>query len=306
MSKNFEEEYKALANEELPDLWNRIEAGLTPKTTDLAEEEHKEITEHAKKNTERQPEEKRKKGKVVSFLYRYRTVAVAALCVIVILPAVLVIGRSGGSKSGGSASDSAPMEMSAAEAESWDEAVVEDVMDDVAEATEATEEKAAGAEASADTGGVVQESPLTDEEAESGSASDAFSRAQNGMDTDGAALPADMAATEAEKKMKDEASDLSDAKQEAAAEESREESVKVYEKVTVKVTGTEDRLVETDSGLFSEVKMKVIKDPSGELSEGLEITVGIAVTSSKGYFMGEEYTLDISYSPDRECPYRTD
>lgn len=301
MSKNFEEEYKALANEELPDLWNRIESGLTPKTTALAEENGD------KQQTEGQEKGRSEKRKVISFLYRYRTVAVAALCVIVILPAVLVLGKSGslgGSESWESTNDSAQMAMDKTAAGGWDEAAAEEgIVEDVEDAeAEATTEEASEAY----TPTQAQESLQEDEALASGGASDAFSRADNGMDTDGAALPADMATTEAEKKMKDEASDLSDAKQEAAEEESREESVKVYEKVTVKVTGTGDRLVETDSGLFSEVKMKVIKDPSGELSEGLEITVGIAVTSSRGYFTGEEYTLDISYSPDRECPYRTD
>ena len=33
MSKNFEEEYKALADQELPDLWDRIEEGLAPRST---------------------------------------------------------------------------------------------------------------------------------------------------------------------------------------------------------------------------------------------------------------------------------
>ena len=43
MSKNFEEEYKALANEDLPDLWNRIEAGLTNRDASLMEEDRKSV-----------------------------------------------------------------------------------------------------------------------------------------------------------------------------------------------------------------------------------------------------------------------
>lgn len=289
MSKNFEEEYKALANEELPDLWNRIEAGLTPKTTVLAEEEK-----------EKKSEEKRRKEKVISLLYKYRTVAVAALCVIVILPAVMVFGRvrSGGNKSWEEANESAPMQAEdTAAADGWDEAA--------AAAEDTTEDVITDAQAKA--GGVSQEGMLADEDLANGSAADAFSRAEHEMDEDsGAALPADMEADDAEKKMENSITDLSGSGQGEAKKESVEEEsdVRVYEKVTVKVVQGTREMAEADRELYGEVKMKVIKDPSGELTEGSEISVWVALSSSVAYLEGKEYTLDISYDPNRDCPYR--
>lgn len=289
MSKNFEEEYKALANEELPDLWNRIEAGLTPKTTVLAEEEK-----------EKKSEEKRRKEKVISLLYKYRTVAVAALCVIVILPAVMVFGRvrSGGNKSWEEANESAPMQAEdTAAADGWDGAV--------AAAGDTTEDVITDAQAKA--GDVSQEGMLADEDLANGSAADAFSRAEHEIGEDsGAALPADMEADDAEKKMENSITDLSSSGQGEAKKESVEEEsdVRVYEKVTVKVVQGTREMAEADRELYGEVKMKVIKDPSGELAEGSEISVWVALSSSVAYLEGKEYTLDISYDPNRDCPYR--
>ena len=81
MSKNFEQEYKALANEDLPDLWNRIENGLAPRTTALTDEADQDV--------------KQEKRKAAPFWYRYRTAAAAAVCAIVIIPAVIFLGRTG-------------------------------------------------------------------------------------------------------------------------------------------------------------------------------------------------------------------
>lgn len=292
MSKNFEEEYKALANEELPDLWDRIEAGLTPKTTALAEEEKKEQIAG--------------QGKVFSFLYKYRTVAVAALCMIVILPAVIVLGRarSGGSKSWEGVNESAPMAADTTADEGWDEASA--IAEESAEEAGEVSEDAAN-EAPAEAGGTSQEEMLPDEGAASGAAADTFSRTEHGRNEDaGAALPADMASDDAEKKMEDKVSELSDPVQGEAKKETAEmeAAARIYEKVTVKVVQGTGEMAEADRGLFYEVKMKVIKDPSGELTEGTELSVWIAVYSSMAYLEGEEYTLDLSYDPGRDCPYR--
>ena len=131
MSKNFEEEYKALANEELPDLWNRIEAGLTPRTTALAEETK---DEQIVGQINEQVKEKTKKRKMISFLYRYRTVAAAALCAVVIIPAAIVIGfgRAGRSKMWESADEAAPMELynSAAQAAGEEAEVTEEAAEE--------------------------------------------------------------------------------------------------------------------------------------------------------------------------------
>lgn len=74
MSKNFEEEYKALADQELPDLWDRIEEGLAPRST---------------------PKEPVKKSmKIVQFVRRYKGSLAAVVCVLLILPAAILISQN--------------------------------------------------------------------------------------------------------------------------------------------------------------------------------------------------------------------
>lgn len=74
MSKNFEEEYKALADRELPDLWDRIEEGLAPRSTPK---------EPVKKST-----------KIVQFVRRYKGSLAAVVCVLLILPAAILISQN--------------------------------------------------------------------------------------------------------------------------------------------------------------------------------------------------------------------
>lgn len=74
MSKNFEEEYKALADQELPDLWDRIVEGLAPRSTPK---------EPVKKST-----------KIVQFVRRYKGSLAAVVCVLLILPAAILISRN--------------------------------------------------------------------------------------------------------------------------------------------------------------------------------------------------------------------
>ncbi len=74
MSKNFEEEYKALADQELPDLWDRIVEGLAPRSTPK---------EPVKKST-----------KIVQFVRRYKGSLAAVVCVLLILPAAILISQN--------------------------------------------------------------------------------------------------------------------------------------------------------------------------------------------------------------------
>lgn len=74
MSKNFEEEYKALADQELPDLWDRIEEGLAPRSTPK---------EPVNKST-----------KIVQFVRRYKGSLAAVVCVLLILPAAILISQN--------------------------------------------------------------------------------------------------------------------------------------------------------------------------------------------------------------------
>lgn len=273
MSKNFEQEYKALANEDLPDLWNRIENGLTPRTTALTDEADQDV--------------KQEKRKAAPFWYRYRTVAAAAACAIVIIPAVIFLGRTGREKSLEFANDTA-------EGPAMDMAMEEIAMDAaMGETAVESGQEAAPETASEDMDTAVEETAeMKFREAET---DDCDSKAQAG----GAA---EVEAALEEPKESGQVSDM--VKESAKTEMAEDEAVKLYEQVTLNVTQVTEEIVKTDQDFFYGAKMEVVKDPSGELTEGTEIMVWISMHSSRAYVEGEEYTLDLSYEADRECPYR--
>lgn len=315
MSKNFAEEYKILANEELPDLWNRIEAGLTPKTTSQAGEEHSPDMEQTIKSADSgasqvaEPEKEKEKGKVISFLFRYRTVVAAAVCVIMILPAVILLGRNNRSKSfSGFAADMA--------AETQEEAPADDAADMESEEMYLTESDDAA------------EAPAEEPEAEAGGA--AFDNGSDGagacaetaliedLDSEGAAEKKmdQQENRNVQKEMSDEAADITEdiAEEEKALPETQRadqsfssttnREVKIFERVTVEAAEQTGENVKTDGDFFYGINMKVIEDPSGELTEDTEITVWVSCLSSVAYVQGQEYVLDLSYDPGRECPYQ--
>lgn len=315
MSKNFAEEYKTLANEELPDLWNRIEAGLTPKTTSQAGEEHspdmeqtiKPAAPEAKQKAE--PEKKKEKGKVISVLFRYRTVVAAAVCVIMILPAVILLGRNNRSKSfSGSAADMAAETREEAPADDAADMESEEMYlmesDDAAEApAEEPEAKAGGAEFDngSDGAGACAETALIEDLDSEGAAEKKMDQQEN---------------RNVQKEMSDEAADITEdiAEEEKALPETQRtdqsfssttnREVKIFERVTVEAAEQTGENVKTDGDFFYGINMKVIEDPSGELTEDTEITVWVSYLSSVTYVQGQEYVLDLSYDPGRECPYQ--
>lgn len=290
MSKNFAEEYKALANEELPDLWDRIEAGLTPKTMPSAEK-----IEDVKEAEEPQDTARPPKGKVIAFFRRYRTVVAAAVCVAVILPAMMVIGRNGqkSDSAGGAtateeAADMAVPEEGVATTELWEEAPADEPesaeFEMMSEGERAAESvgMAAGAE-SAEIAEDMEEEVKTPQEAAD----------------DGAVSAAE------KEELKDSEQKKADLQKNLNSSEFMTDGfAKTYEKITVEPVEQAEEMIEADGGLYAGVKMKVIHDPSGELSEDTLITVWVALHSSVAYLQGEEYEIDLSYDPDRECPYQ--
>ncbi|MDE6204293.1 MAG: hypothetical protein K2G19_12555, partial [Lachnospiraceae bacterium] len=127
MSKNFEQAYKELAQNEMPDLWDRIEAGLKDKSAPVgktmqegrnagsmtekentlqksivrqnmakqsAGEEEQKAEETKKEKT--QPPVKSGTHPAIKILQRYSTLAAAAVCAAVVIPAVLLLGRNMG------------------------------------------------------------------------------------------------------------------------------------------------------------------------------------------------------------------
>ena len=162
MSKDFEQAYRELAEREIPDLWDRIEAGLESKSTP---EDGKEKIEDVRNDirddieagevSSRMPEKKKGKRFPVS---RYSKMAAAAVCVAVVLPAAVFLFRTGagglgyGSASGTEGIEDIDMAAAAsgetgfAEAEAADapaEAAADDVADSAAgQTTECADEAA--------------------------------------------------------------------------------------------------------------------------------------------------------------------
>ncbi|MCM1125807.1 MAG: hypothetical protein NC429_04990 [Lachnospiraceae bacterium] len=286
MSKNFAEEYKALADEELPDLWNRIEAGLTPKTTAPAESSRSS------------------KGKVITFFRRYRTVVAAAVCVLVILPAIAVIGRTGQkNSSGGAARDSAaPAEGEFETAELHDEEPAEGEF----ETAELYDEEPAEDEfKSAE---LYNEAPAEEPaSAEMWSGEDGGTAGAGGVDTtkaESADVAEDTAGVlEAPEHSESKKMDLQGDRSSSAS--MSDSLAKTYEKVTIKIL---DRMeeIETDEGFYYGMMAEIIRSSYGELPEDTQITIWVSASSSMAYILGEEYEMDLSYDSGRECPYQVE
>lgn len=135
MSKNFEAEYKKLAFDQVPDLWDRIEAGLSEKSTPKMDE----MPKQDRNQTE---------GKGVIFFRRYAGAVAAVLCVVTIIPAAVYIGKGGSKSYSESAVDGAAVTTETSIEEMVAEAPAEEAAsEETFEATmKAVEEEAAEAE----------------------------------------------------------------------------------------------------------------------------------------------------------------
>jgi len=298
MSKNFEEEYKALAENDLPDLWNRIEAGLTPRST-VSESGEADRTTRKQEQITDKPKGRSDHNKVIQFFVRYKTVAAAAICVIIILPAVLVLGNLNGGKSKTTE-------------------LCEDAMDAAAPMEEGLDTTAAAAEAATETSEAVTEEPVEEEMADEVFA-DSMSDMSPSVENDAAEAAAeDMAAgnlqnAEAEVENDRSSGSTSDGaaekmteleKQQADAGGEEKASEIIYENVTVKILERTEEEVTTQSDWFHGMKAEVVSSQDDGLKPGDELTIWVSLASSTMYIVGEEYKLDISYDPDRECDYR--
>lgn len=127
MERDFEKEFIELKQSEVPDLWDRIEAGLTPKNAMNLEMKAEQIAEpksdvsfekrDIRQNILQDTTYQEKISEHNVRIYRWGLLAAACLCLLIILP-VLSLTRSNSSSSGmsgagGSASES--MEISIAD-----------------------------------------------------------------------------------------------------------------------------------------------------------------------------------------------
>ena len=177
MSKDFEKAYRELAQTEVPDLWDRIEAGLTEKSApekalnieETASGEKAAKQENSSKEFEAEIEKKeqQKKKPIVVFLKRYSTAVAAIVCVAILIPAISLIGSFGvgGSKSAESESMSLPAAEAPAQMADMEmaEGMMEETLTEEAAAEEApaemTEECAAEAPAEVTEECAAEEAP---------------------------------------------------------------------------------------------------------------------------------------------------
>ncbi|MDO4303265.1 MAG: hypothetical protein Q4D94_05065 [Bacillota bacterium] len=296
MSKNFEQEYKALAENDLPDLWDRIEAGLSSKTITSKSSEAKEsIGETGAEEIQEVITGKKSQAdhnRAIFYFSKYKTVVAAAICVIVILPAFLVLGKINTSKSystaeaADEASDAAAPMMEAA-----DTAAIAETAEEAAYAEEAPEEGMTAEGGMEAEERMVAEESMAADEAYDDSMSDMLASEDNGT--------AGSAAGGITEDLKEEAQ-----KQQADASSAKKSSEIIYQNVTVKVLEATGDEVVTQKDWFCGMKVEVVSDPAGELEQGTELTLWVSLTSSVAYVNGKEYELDISYDPDRECDYQ--
>lgn len=177
MNRNFEQEYKELAKMEVPDLWDRIEAGLTEKST---------------------PSSSPQKPVVVPFVKRYSALAAAILCAILIIPVAGVMKQvSGGSSK---SSDTAMMEETTEEAADFEASMAE-------EAEAGGEEMFAAAAAAAEEENTFEEAPAEAAE-ESFQRSDSMQDATADMENATMEKQLSESKTEAEKEAEDMAKTL--------------------------------------------------------------------------------------------------
>lgn len=277
MSKNFENEYIALAQTEVPDLWERIEAGLTPKSAQNSEKSEASIIDFKNETVPQKEDVKSNHHKAfVPVIKKYKTVLAAAVCVLVILPAVVILGQLG---SGGAKEESAASDTAAAESAEYT------VTTEAAETTEYT----------VTTEAAFEESAVYEEAA-----------AEESMDFE-EALEMERAAEEGEnvyvkEAAKEEALSTADAKV-ADYAVTLEDGV-LLNKVKIRVfAGEETEVQGEDKETGNLYRVVVLEDEEGLLESGEEIWIFVSQQSLVELSAEEIYTVTLEYDSTREYPF---
>ncbi len=306
MNKNFEQAYKELAQNEIPDLWDRIEAGLKEKSAPMGKEE-----EQAGKAEEDKGQSPVKGGigPVIKMLKRYSGLAAAAVCAAVVIPAALYLGRNGNLS--GSKSD----EMEAIPEESA-EAAAEEIAETGMESAEEEEMKESGMESAE--AEEMKESGMESAEAEKMKEAGLESAAAGGMADTGAEAATEEAVMEAPEegaadadKMSGTPSGAVDTAEKIADLEKRNDKVASPEgkrEDLEKEMTAEDAQDTTFNHVVIEVKdivnekavqdgtwytATVKEDPYGYLKAEEQITVFAPAYSSIALIEGETFEVDM-------------
>lgn len=274
MKKDFETAYKELANTEVPDLWDRIEAGLSEKSAP-AETKAEESKEPAPIN---------KKTKIAVFMRKYSALAAAIACAIILIPTMIVMKKA----------DSKFMSESAAEPDfptesaCYDETVAEEATEAVAEMME----EASAAETAAEEPEMERKEAAEESKVESSMAvAEAF--------------PQEESASGAVKESAKTDSAMNDAAfEDAAPEDYNKQNVSELKNIVVKVKKAEEKLMENEveeAGVLYTAVVK--KNPSGLPKEGEEIQIIIPAVSSVTLAEDGTFELDLALSEREENVY---
>lgn len=331
MSKNFEQAYKELAQKETPDLWDRIEAGLTeksaPKKTDISKDIGKDIQKQIvsdkpdEVNTGKSGnKEKTLSTKIRVFAGKYTGIAAAVLCLAVILPAAVFLKRSGEkSFSGGMIAEGSKEaqileeEQRIEETQETEEAAADMAMPEETEKMEeaAQPEAAAAVENGKSAGGTADAGT-----ADGGAGTET---AENALADMGEAWA--QAAAEAEEDVAGSdslsAAKLSGEKQEAGEDEEAKKTKvleagmgmpllpagTVLEEIVVEITDMSVRADENAQEEPGNIYTVLVKeDPSGTLQKDSKIEVFVPAYASFFLPVGESCVIDIACLEEGEYP----
>lgn len=267
MSKDFEQAYRELAQSEIPDLWNRIEAGLSEKSTPENGQE---------KNLER---------KKWIYFRRYAGMAAAALCVALIVPAAVFMEQNRSGKSSN-------MEMAA------DQCTMEEGTDTTACAPEDAAEEAVD--------GMPQEETYSLVKSEADAGAGAGAMQDDIQDSAAGAAWEDVVMEESRENVLQNTEELKESlssqKQDSLTELA---DGTVIEKVTVEITG--GRAEAGDGNDINETgavyTAVICKEESGLFEEGEQIEIFVPVYSSTLLMEGETFEVELIYRSDKEYPF---
>ena len=264
MKKDFEKAYKELANTEVPDLWDRIEAGLSEKS---APAETK-----AEKNKKTAPVNK--KTKIAVLMRKYSALAAAIVCAIILIPTMIVMKKS----------DSKFMSESA-----YDEKAV---AEEAGAASMMTEEASVETEAVAEVAEMEQEEAAKEPKMESKvAAAEVFSQKESASGAVKESAKADRAMNDA-------------VCEDAAPEDYNKQNAQELKNIVVKVKKAEEKPLENEAEEAGVLYTAVVKrNPSGLPREGEEIQIFIPVVSSVALVEDSTFELDLVLSEREENIY---
>ena len=274
MKKDFETAYKELANTEVPDLWDRIEAGLSEKS---APAETK-----AEKNKKTAPVNK--KTKIAVFMRKYSALAAAIVCAVILIPTMIVMKNSDSKFMSESATEPAFTTESAC----YDETVAEEATEAVSEMME----EASAAETAAEEPEMERKEAAEESKVESSMATaEAFSEEESASGAVKESAKADGAMNDA-------------VCEDKASEDYNKQNAAELKNIVVKVKKAEEKSLENEAEEAGVLYTAVVKrNPSGLPREGEEIQIFIPVVSSVALVEDGTFELDLVLSESEENVY---